>query len=483
MSKFADQYEVLEKLGAGHYAEVFKCRNKSNDRLCAVKVIDKKKTTTKQQGELLGEVAILKELDHKNALKLEGFFDERQTVYVVLSLVTGGELFQRICKEKHFSEKIAATMVHQILSGVEYLHSKGIIHRDLKPENLLLTSDQPDAEIVLVDFGFAEKCGTADKLTKCCGTPLYIAPEVLNAGLFKTGPPYGLSADMWSVGVICYILLCGYPPFRAKTQSDQFKKVVQGNLEFPSSKVWGTISEEAKDFIKNLIILDPSQRMTAKKAKQHKWMSTNVDIQLEGTVQGLREFKPSETWKKGIFGVEAVNRILYLQRCTKLKVKPNTGIERLLTEATEEVTEINLTHNYVGPNGLIALLDVVEKNARIKSLVLGNNGANNAVVEKLCVIAKTHPTLTALDLNHNPISHLAGRMLLHALQVNNRLVKLSLEGTVLQPQMIARIALQLHRNQMAQQRLAAEKAQREAKEAAEEAAAEAANDNKKTAEE
>ena len=118
------------------------------------------------------------------------------------------------------------------------------------------------------------------------------------------------------------------------------------------------------------------------------------------------------------------------------------------------MTTIDLRSNYVGPNGLLALLDVIENNAKIETLIMGNNGATNAVVERLCVVARTHPGLKAVNLDRNPVSHLAGRMLLHTLQINNRIISLSLEGTVLQPQMLARIALQLHRNQQKQATLA-----------------------------
>lgn len=455
MSRFADKYEMGEKLGAGHYAEVYLCRNRATGEKSAVKIVDKSRTTTKQQGEFLGEVAILRELNHAHCLKLEGFFDEGNVVYVVLELITGGELFAKICAERHFSERRCAGMMKDILGGLAYLHGKGIIHRDLKPENLLLTSKDDNANIKIVDFGFAEKCGKENKLTKCCGTPLYIAPEVLNAGLFKTGPPYGLQADMWSIGVILYVLLCGYPPFRAKTQNDQFKRVVAGKYDFPEHKVWGGISDDAKDLIRKLIVLDPSKRLTAEQALQHPWMKTNVDANLTSTLESLRTFSAEKTWKRGIYGVEAVNRILYLRRCTALGVKPNSGIERLLTEAQEAVRTINLANNYIGPRGLMALMDVVEKNENVEELILGNNGANNQVVERLCMILRTHPSLRSINLDHNPISHLAGRMVLYAIQVNPRITKLSLEGTVLQPVMLSRIALQLHRNQTKMAQLAA----------------------------
>lgn len=445
MSSFRDTFEMMEKLGAGHYAEVFKCKNKKTGTLHAVKVVDKKKTTTKQQGELLGEVSVLKDLDQENCLKLSGCYDEGEKVYVVLELIGGGELFAKICSEKHFSEKEAAKIMFQLMSGLNYLHSKNIIHRDLKPENLLLTTRDENWKLKIVDFGFAEKV-EGETLVKCCGTPLYIAPEVLNAGLFKTGPPYGIKADIWSAGVICYILLCGYPPFRAKTQADQFKKVVEAKLEFPQNKMWGQISPAAIDFIQRMVTVDTNKRASAAEMLKHEWLKNNIEENLVGTVELLKNFDAGTAWKKGIFGVEAVNRILYLTKCTNLKIKPNSAIERMLLEAKEPVKVIDLTTNYVGPNGLLALLDVVERNPVIENVTFGCNGATNQVVERLCVIARNHPSLSTIVLDDNPISHLAGRMLLYTLQCNTRITTLSLKGTVLQPQMLARIALQLHKN-------------------------------------
>lgn len=451
MSKFSDNFEMLEKLGAGHYAEVFKCRNKSTGTFHAVKVVDKKKTTTKQQGDLLGEVSVLKELNQENCLQLCAFFDEGEKVYVVLDLIAGGELFAKICAEKHFSEKEAAKIMRMLLQGLAYLHGKNIIHRDLKPENLLLTSKDLNWKLKIVDFGFAEKV-EGETLTKCCGTPLYIAPEVLNAGLFKTGPPYGVKADVWSAGVICYILLCGYPPFRAKTQAEQFKKVVEAKLEFPPNKMWGQVSPAAIDFIQKMLIVDTNKRTTAAEMLKHEWLKNNNDENMPGTLNQLQVFSAQGTWRRGIFGVEALNRILYLTRCTGLKIKPNTAVERMLLEANEPIRIIDLTSNYVGPNGLLALLDVVERNSVIEELIIGSNGATNQVVEKLCTIARNHPSLRTIVLDDNPISHLAGRMLLYTLQCNSKLTSLSLKGTVLQPQMMARIALQMHKNKAKEQK-------------------------------
>jgi len=168
--------------------------------------------------------------------------------------------------------------------------------------------------------------------------------------------------------------------------------------------------------------------------------------------------------------------MLYLQRCTKLCVKPNSAIESLLIEATTPITTFDLSNNYVGPRGLLALLDVIADNPNVKRIIMGNNGANNDVVERVCSLMRTHPSLQSVDLNNNPVSHLAGRMLLHAIQTNSRIVGLSLQGTVLQPAIMTRIALQLHRNQKRMTALEA----KESKEA-EEAEARINNSNKEKA--
>jgi serine/threonine protein kinase len=449
MPTFEDEYVIGDKLGAGHYSEVFVCTHKKTGDQFAVKVIDKSKSTPKQLLDIMREVDVMKLLSHPHIAHMTAFFDDPSRLLIVMELLAGGEVFAQIVKQKHFSEKVAARMLSNMLGALGFMHSHRIVHRDLKPENLLLTKQSETEDdlvnIKIADLGFAEVVPPSG-LTKCCGTPLYIAPEVLNAGLFKTGGPYGVECDMWSIGIITYILLCGYPPFRGKTTTEQFKKIVEGNYSFPSNKVWGHISEEAKDFVSKLIVQDPHARMTAAQALEHPWLKTHNNTHLVESLEELKQFNALKSWRRGVFGVDAVNRILYLSKCTSHGVKPNTDVERLFTECTNEVTILDLSTNYVGAKGLLAVIDLVGENERIEKIVLGNNGVNNAVVEKLCAVLRKHKSVTSVDLSHNSVSHMAGRMLLHLIQMNNRIIELKLEGTQVMPTMLTRIQAQLARN-------------------------------------
>jgi calcium/calmodulin-dependent protein kinase I len=161
----------------------------------------------------------------------------------------GGELFDRIVKKAFYNEKEARDLVFILLKAIKYLHDKGIVHRDLKPENLLLKSKDNDAEVTLADFGFATY-SKGDDITNQCGTPGYIAPEILKC------VPYGKTVDMWSFGVILYILLGGYPPFHDENQRALFKKIIKGDYEFHHD-YWSGVSDEAKQLIQGLLTVDP----------------------------------------------------------------------------------------------------------------------------------------------------------------------------------------------------------------------------------
>lgn len=197
-------------LGAGQFAEVFKATSKEEpNKVFAVKVINKSKLTTQADIEGLEfEIQILKDVDHHGIIKLYDVYETSTKWYLVTELARGGELFDRIVaktKDGAYSEKEAALIVMQIAESLKYCHDKKIVHRDLKPENLLLEDDSEDAKVKLADFGFAAYC--KNPLTDGCGTLVYVAPEILR------GDPYTTTPDMWSLGVITYILLCGYPPF------------------------------------------------------------------------------------------------------------------------------------------------------------------------------------------------------------------------------------------------------------------------------
>ncbi|XP_027701595.1 calcium/calmodulin-dependent protein kinase type 1B isoform X3 [Vombatus ursinus] len=274
-------YDIREKLGAGAFSEVFLAQNRSSKRLVALKCIPKKALRGK-------EVAVENEI-------------------AVLKKVTGGELFERIMERGSYTEKDASHLVGQVLGAVSYLHSLDIVHRDLKPENLLYATPFEDSKIMISDFGLS-KIQESNVLGTACGTPGYVAPELLEQ------KPYGKAVDVWALGVISYILLCGYPPFYDENDSELFSQILKANYEF-DSPYWDDISESAKDFIRHLLERDPERRFSCKQALQHLWISgdTALDKNILSSVSEQIQKNFARThWKR------AINATSFLRHITKM---------------------------------------------------------------------------------------------------------------------------------------------------------------------
>ena len=207
----------------------------------------------------------MKQLDHPNILKLYEVYEDANSFYLVMELVQGKELFDKIVERGQYSEKDAAHIIRQILSAVSYLHAHDIAHRDLKPENLLSSGSGEGEIIKIADFGFSKNFGE-EKLMTSCGSPGYVAPEVL------TSESYDKSVDMWSVGVILYILLCGYPPFYADNAPALFKKIMEVQYDFDDPS-WEDVSSDAKNLIRHLLVGEPSKRYTAEQCLHDPWVT------------------------------------------------------------------------------------------------------------------------------------------------------------------------------------------------------------------
>merc|ERR1719181_726958 len=189
---------------------------------------------------------------------------------LVMELVTGGELFDRIVARGNYTEKDAASLMATLCDALAYLHEQAIVHRDLKPENLLYSSPDDDAIIKVADFGLARMVSGKDMMKTACGTPGYVAPEVLKNQGYDSG-----AVDIWSVGVILYILLCGFPPFYEEELPALFDQILHARYDFPTPW-WDNISKEAKDLVTKLLELDPKTRLTATQVKAHVWCSGNA---------------------------------------------------------------------------------------------------------------------------------------------------------------------------------------------------------------
>lgn len=267
-----DIYNVGDELGRGAFSVVRRGIKKTSGEKVALKFIEKKFVKKKHIEQLRREIDIMQKVSHPNVLALKGIHENDTHLTLVMELVDGGELFYKIVDRGSFTEKDARNVVRQVCKGVAYLHSMGIAHRDLKPENLLCDGDGDNMTIKIADFGLSKIFGDGEMLETSCGTPDYVAPEVL------TGSAYDNAVDMWSVGVITYILLCGFPPFYAPSQNVLFEKILSADYDFPDPE-WTHVSDAAKNFIRHLIIKDPENRYTAEKALEDPWLAGADSVQ------------------------------------------------------------------------------------------------------------------------------------------------------------------------------------------------------------
>lgn len=246
----------------------------------------------------------MKIMDHPNIVKLYESFEDHRNIYLVIELCTGGELFDRIIDAGHFTEVQAAITMQNMFRAIFYMHENHICHRDLKPENFLFTTKDPIEKCALkvIDFGLACKFAAEQVLTTKAGTPYYVAPQVL-AG------KYDQASDLWSLGVIMYVVLCGYPPFYGETDADVLAKVRLGNFSFNAAD-WKNVSEDAKNLIRMLLKMNPRDRYTAEQALNHVWVrnkapkAQNVNIQNK-LVDNLRGFRSQNKLKKAALHVIA----------------------------------------------------------------------------------------------------------------------------------------------------------------------------------
>jgi len=258
--EFLDRYEISnEVLGQGYFAVVKVATTKTGvKRRVAVKFV--KKNLVEKAENLKTETSLLQRVDHPNIVKLLDICDTKETLFIVMELMEGGELYEEIVKRKSFTEKDAGYIMGQLFSALDYLHKNDIVHRDLKLENLLLT--KKDAlEIKLADFGLS-KVYTGEAMQTACGTPYYVAPEIL------IGDGYNKKIDTWAAGVLLYVLLSGRLPFSGETDVDLFRAIIEGELVWKKPQ-FDSVSAEAKDLIQKLITKDVDARFDAEQALKH----------------------------------------------------------------------------------------------------------------------------------------------------------------------------------------------------------------------
>lgn len=277
-------YNFGKNLGSGSFGTVRQAVHKQTGQTRAVKILKKNE---QDEEKLFLEVDILAKLSHPNIMQIYEFYDDQTNFYIISEFCPGGELFDTISEKGVFSESEAAHLMKQMLSAVCYSHQNNVVHRDLKPENILLDDKTDDPVIKLIDWGGARYFSRNKKMTKISGTPYYIAPEVLNE-------VYDEKCDIWSCGVILYILLCGYPPFNGDTDTDIMKAVKKGKFDYPVEE-WGSISKEAKDLVSNMLKYDPKNRFSALECLSHPWIKKHeqlVDAKIsQNAIKNMKQFK------------------------------------------------------------------------------------------------------------------------------------------------------------------------------------------------
>lgn len=305
---FYAKYEPKEVLGRGVSSTVRRCVEKETGKEYAAKIIDissdDETSSVCTKEATLREIQILKIVaGHSYIIELHDVFESSTFIFLVFELCKNGELFDYLTNVVALSEKKTKTVMKQLLEAVEFIHSKHIVHRDLKPENILLDDN---FNVKITDFGFAHILNANEKLTELCGTPGYLAPELLRASMYENAEGYSKEVDLWACGVIMFTLLVGFPPFWHRKQMVMLRNIMEGKYEFFSPE-WDDITESPKDLIRKFLIVDPKQRITATEALQHDFFKIV-------TTQG-RKFDAKKTFQFYALCIRAMVRLKRLKYC------------------------------------------------------------------------------------------------------------------------------------------------------------------------
>ncbi|OAP09301.1 CPK24 [Arabidopsis thaliana] len=299
------KYDLGKELGRGEFGVTHECIEISTRERFACKRISKEKLRTEIDVEdVRREVEIMRCLPkHPNIVSFKEAFEDKDAVYLVMEICEGGELFDRIVSRGHYTERAAASVAKTILEVVKVCHEHGVIHRDLKPENFLFSNGTETAQLKAIDFGLSIFFKPAQRFNEIVGSPYYMAPEVLRRN-------YGPEIDVWSAGVILYILLCGVPPFWAETEEGIAHAIVRGNIDFERDP-WPKVSHEAKELVKNMLDANPYSRLTVQEVLEHPWIrnaerAPNVNLG-DNVRTKIQQFLLMNRFKKKVLRIVADN--------------------------------------------------------------------------------------------------------------------------------------------------------------------------------
>uniref|UniRef100_A0A1A8M9I2 non-specific serine/threonine protein kinase n=3 Tax=Nothobranchius TaxID=28779 RepID=A0A1A8M9I2_9TELE len=336
-----DFYEIEDVLGSGHFGQVRRVRERTSGTCWAGKFLKIRKNACSRMGldrvSVEREVEILQAVQHPNIVALKDVFESRSEVVLIIELVSGGELFDFIAAKENLLEIEAIEFLKQILEGLKFIHSRNIAHFDLKPENIMLSDNMsPHPNIKLIDFGLAHHFSPGEEYRSTSGTPQYIAPEVINS------EPLSPAADMWSIGVITYILLSGLSPFQGDTDEETLKNILALSYEF-NRQYFDSTSAMAKDFVTKLLVKNPSERMTAEDCLLHPWIKPITRIQAVHrhrssiNIKNFKRFNARRKWKMSYNMVWMCNRFVNL----KLLCKGSTDPDPLQRDCESDVEDLD----------------------------------------------------------------------------------------------------------------------------------------------
>jgi len=301
-----NHYVIGNQIGSGAFSVVHEAKHKVDQKTYAIKIINKKGTTYEQ---MYDEISVMAKIYHPNIVNFKEIFDSPENYYVVMEMVNGGELFDRIIELTKYSEAEAATVMRQALLAIQHMHHLNLVHRDLKPENLLLSSKESNATIKVADFGFTCHCESSE-LHAILGTPPYMAPEIVSLrydNISHSG--YGKPVDIWAMGVILYILLSGIHPFQMEDEELMLENIENGQWNWLGNN-WDKVSAEAKDLITGMLNLSSKDRLNITQCLSHPWFNGKAkETDLNEVKLEIKQYQAKKKFKGAIFGVMATQKM------------------------------------------------------------------------------------------------------------------------------------------------------------------------------
>ncbi len=390
MKDIRDIYKFKEKpLGGGNFGTVRKAyrrEEKTKRQYYAIKSISKKNLNEKDFEGLVKEVDIISSLDHPNIIKFYETYHDKYYFHLVMELCKGRDSFNQIVNIEKCEEKKVVSLIAKVLLAIAHCHSRGITHRDLKPENILFENNDPDAEIKIIDFGLSRKYAKDEKMHSVLGTPYYVAPEVLKGN-------YNEKCDIWSIGAMTYLLLCGQYPFNGGSDKEIFDHILNSNINFNSIK-WNKISNNAKSFVKLCLEKNPDKRPSAIKALDHPWFANvlnethKVENLRAGILLNIKNFKIKQKFKQMIMKyllntMEENELKIYKSAFFAIDFFHNGCVEQPELKKAFELKEIPITDEEI--SHLYKILDQNLKGAidYTEFLMAGVNQKNLFTTEKL----------------------------------------------------------------------------------------------------